>query len=58
MLWRVRFATNICVFKNDIILLDPSSRPMESDQWFPVNYENSNRLLDELMDMEIRDQNS
>lgn len=31
---------------------------MESDQWFPVNYENSNRPLDELMDMEIRDQNS
>ena len=31
---------------------------MESDQWFPVNYENSNRLLDELMGMEIRDQNS
>lgn len=31
---------------------------MESDKWFPVNYENSNRLLDELMDMEIRDQNS
>lgn len=31
---------------------------MESDQWFAVNYENSNRLLDELMDMEIRDQNS